>query len=116
MAIQQDISFFSGNDVLLELTALDEVSGAPIDFSGALEITWSIAKSARADALLTKTLSDGVAIVNAVAGRVDISLSKAEMEPLSGKYYHEIRYKNLGGKTVTLTFGVVEIQVNLIRS
>ena len=117
MATQQDIEFFSGNDVVLDCSFTDESTDLPFDLSGAQQLTYALSKNARsAAALITKTLSDGVVMVNPSNGQVQIVLSAAESEPLNGVYYHEIRVVNALGKKLTLMFGQVTIAVNLIRN
>lgn len=115
MPAEQDVSIYSGNDALLQLTVNDE-SGNPIDLSGALALIWALAKTARAAVpLVEKTLGAGVTIIDAVNGRADITVDAEDIEPLSGTYYHEVRLTNIAGKKVTVTFGTVTIPVNLIR-
>ncbi len=117
MAAQQDIDFFSGNDVLLDLSTVDSLTGLPMDISGAQQLTFALAKKAGSSApLVLKTLADGVVMVNPALGRVSIILGADETEPLKGLYYHEIRLVNSAGKKLTLAYGVVTISENLIRN
>lgn len=115
MALEQTIEVFSGNDVELSVTVTDSDSDGPLDLSGAQELIWALAKSAQATALIEKTLVDGITITSALDGRLTIQLDAADLEPLRGTYYHELRLTNSLGKKSTLMYGEATIQVNLIR-
>lgn len=119
MALEQELELFSGNDAVLRLTVIDNITNLPLDLSGAQEIVWAMGKNVSGQPLITKllTANDGsVTVVDAATGRVDITINSAEMEPLKGTFYHEVRLTNADNKKVTLVFGAVTIQDNLIRT
>lgn len=117
MSLEQDIDVFSGNDTLLRVTVTDADTGAALDLTGAQELVWALAKKVNAPtALVTKNLANGVVITDHVNGVVEVAVGAADLEPLKGPYYHELRLTNSDGKKVTLLFGVVTVQDNLIRT
>jgi len=117
MAKEQAFDVFSGNDIVLKISVTDEDNnGAALSLVGAQELIWSLAKKAGATAILTKTLSNGVTITDAANGLVDVVISAADLEPLKGEYYHEMRLTNSQGKKSTLMYGIATIAENLIRS
>lgn len=117
MALEQDFEIFSGNDILLQISVTDaDNDDDPLDLSGATDLIWALAKNAKATAIITKDILDGVSITDPTEGEVEITVSSSELEPLSGEYYHELRLTNSAGKKITLMFGTATINVNLIRS
>lgn len=116
MANQQDQEIYSGNDIIWECSFLDELTELPMDISGAQKLTYALSKTAKSGAaLITKEIGNGVVIVNPANGQAQITLDAADTEPLSGLYYHEIRLVNALGKKLTLMFGAITINTNLIR-
>ncbi len=117
MAKEQPFEVFSGNDIVLKVSVTDEDNdGAALSLLGAQELIWSLAKKAGGTALITKALVTGVTITDAENGKVDVVINAADLEPLKGEYYHEMRLTNSQGKKSTLMFGTVTIDENLIRS
>lgn len=114
------MDLFSGNDVLLHVTAVDaDSNNAALDLSGVQDIIWALSKKVNGSAIITKSLVGTpslVTVTDAANGKIDITLSSDELEPLKGPYYHELRLTNADGKKVTLLFGAVTIQENLIRT
>jgi hypothetical protein len=117
MSIAQNFDVFSGNDVTLTVTVTDRATGNPLDLTGAQALIYSLGKSATAgSAIITKTLSAGVQLLDAEEGQLEISLTAADLEPLNGTYYHELRLTNALGKKATLLHGTVTVSPNLIRN
>lgn len=118
MALEQNFETFSGNDVVLVVTVedADAGDGSPLNLAGAQEVIWALAKRANATAILTKTLGDGVEITDAAAGEVEVTLTSADLEPLRGDYYHEMRVTNSAGQKATVMYGDVTLKINLIRT
>lgn len=117
MAQQQDISYFSGNDISFAGRFTDEATGDPLDLSGAQMLTYAVSRSATARTpLIEKQLGDGVTVVSPTGGLAQIVLGSSDTEPLSGTYYHEVRLVNAQGRKMTLLYGKVTVLPNLIRS
>jgi hypothetical protein len=115
MASQQDVEFFSGNDIFFDASFVSEADGEPIDLSGAQRLTYALSKKPNGTAIISKEIGSSLVIVNAPLGYVHVFLSAAETEPLSGEYYHEMRLVNSLGKKVTVMYGAVNVLTNLIR-
>lgn len=116
MAIKQNFTVFSGNDITLNVSLLDENTQNPLNITGAQEIRWQLSKrSASPVPLIAKDLNDGIVVVNAGSGIITIALNGADTEPLQGVFYHELRIVNAEGKKITLMYGVVELSINLIN-
>jgi hypothetical protein len=116
MAKEQSFEVFSGNDVVLHVTVIDEDTGDPIDLTTYSNAIWALAKKPNSSTpLIQKILSDGITFITPVQGKLDVILSAANLEPLKGEYYHEMRLTDASGKKVTTLYGTVTIQENLIR-
>jgi hypothetical protein len=118
MALKQNFSMFSGNDVTLEVE-LTDVQGSPetpLILIGTQELIFAIGRRGATEPLVTKTLDDGITITDAANGMIEILLSAAEMEPLVGIFQHELRITNQQGNKATLMYGLVEVMGNMIRS
>jgi hypothetical protein len=117
MALEAEFSAFSGNDITLIVTVVNEdEDGSPaLDLTGAQALIWVLAKKQGGNPILTKTLLDGVSIEDAVGGIVHVELTAVESEPLKDDYYHEMRLTNVDGKKSTLMYGAVTISKNSIQ-
>ena len=117
MSKQQDIEFFSGNDLELHCTVLDE-TGAIKDLTGALDVVWALAKSEGAmPPILSRDLAAGIVITAPTLGKFVVTLTSALTEPLAGKgkiYYHEARVTDSAGKKSTVIWGTVVVRGNSI--
>lgn len=118
MAEEGTIEFFSGNDVLLRFTVMDEDNPpAAKDLSGALEIIFVIAKAQGKTAALTKSLASGISITDAAAGEFEVTLTKSDTEPLGPTHqYYEVRVKDVLAKTATVAYGTCTISKNSITT
>jgi hypothetical protein len=117
MALEQSISFFSGNDVELNYTITDD-AGAPKDLTGAAAIIWVMAKAAGKAGLVTKGLGTGVTITTPTQGKFKVTLVPADTEGIKGgrTYYHEARVTDSVGKKVTVTYGDLLLMENSITT
>lgn len=121
MAKQQDLTVFSGDDVTLRFTVLDE-AGSVLDITGAQKMAFAMSrkapvnKSPLPEVLLIKNLTSGITIVTPTAGRANIDLDKEDLEPLDGYYYYEVRFVDVAGQHSTLAFGRIQVSKNLITN
>lgn len=89
-------------------------SGVPFDVSSAPEITFTISRTVKSAALITKKKSDGsLVLTNNTQGRIDLSSVETGGLPLSRNYY-ECRVATSGGEFVTVLSGNFYIQDTLI--
>lgn len=116
MSKKQDFNVFSGNDVRLELTILDlDQAGEPVlSLVGYTAFVWALGRTEKSKILVQKSLGSGIAIISAVGGRIDVTLSRTDLEDLSGYYYHELRVTDSTGKDYTAVYGTVYVKKNLI--
>lgn len=115
-ALEQNFEVWSGNDVTLNISVFqDEELSTPYNLSSVTALIWAIGKSAKAAVTLQKTLGAGIQILDALTGKISVTLTAADLEPLKGEYYHEMRSTSSAGKA-TIMFGSVNIIENLIRS
>ncbi len=115
MAIEQEFEVFSGNDVTLSVTVTDEDNDGPLNLTGAVALIWKLALSPSATPKIIKDLTDGITIVDPNEGLVEILIDAADLEPLKGAFYHELRLTNSLNKKSTLMYGAVTIKDNLVK-
>ena len=116
MSKRADIDFFSGDHVDFTVIVIDGNNAPALkNLTGALAIVWVISKSQGSTPLLTKNLSSGITITDAVGGKFLIALVPADSEGLGGKYYHEAKVKDSTGKISTVIFGSCRIDQNSIQ-
>jgi len=114
---QSSISMHSGDTRKLQVTIVDE-SSAAVDLTSA-SIIWALSKKAadevlpRGSAIVTKSIGDGITVIDAVTGRVDILIDSADTASLAGDFYHEMQL-TLGGSVSTVLYGTVTIVKDLI--
>ena len=83
------VYMFAGDTVVMNVTAT-ESDGTAMNLAS-LNILWALAKSNVSAAVLTKTMSNGISVIDATAGKFRVTLSKEDTKALSGVYYHEMR-------------------------
>jgi len=103
MAIKADLGgnpvYFSGDTLKIQVTVKDgdaspQVSPEPpLDLTLVTTVTWVLARAQGRAPILTKTNGspDGITIIDAVNGRLDIQLDNADTANLKGTFYHELQ-------------------------
>lgn len=107
----QDISMYAGESLEIEILVTND-AGAAKDLTGAT-IAWKLARGPGSTAMVSKSTGAGIAITNAASGIFTVSLSPADTESLHGRYYHEARVTDSGGKESVITVGTVLIQKSM---
>lgn len=109
----QNFTMWSGDDKTLEVTVVDE-NGSVQDITG-MTIDWHLARKVTTSALVQKaTGGSGIVISDGSAGVFQITLSAADTDDLSGKYYHEAQVTDSSGNISTVTVGTITINRDLI--
>lgn len=119
MSTEVTLAFFSGNDVLLKVTVTDaDNPPAAKDLTGATEIVFAISKGQGKVATKEWKLTDivpPIVITDAAAGKFEVTLAKADTEPLGTKHvYHETRITDATGNVHTVMYGTATISPNTI--
>lgn len=98
--------FIAGDDKILEVTVLDDV-GNEFDITGAA-ITYTIREYPDSTPVVTKTVGDGITIINGVNGQLQIEITSADSQDLYGRYVHRCTVEKGGAKSHVF-IGVVEV-------
>ena len=109
-----DFTMFQGDTKTLEFTVKDG-DGAVVDLTGATSIRWNLARRVSSAAIITKDLDSGITVIDAANGRFDVSLTSADTENLSGRYYHEAEVIDASGDVATVETGATTINPALIK-
>lgn len=98
-----DLAIYRGNDRSFAMTV--EVGGAPVDLTGAtIGFMAKLRESdADADAVISLSTSDGIAIVDGPAGRLRVDVPASATEPLDPdvKLLWDLRVETADGKART---------------
>lgn len=120
MAIESEITFFSGDDVEL-FYAVEDADNPPNrkNLTGALEIAFAVSVTEGGTPALLRSKTTHplqVVVTDAVQGEFNVVLPKADTEGLSPKHkYHEAVVKDAAGKTARVAFGTAAIRKNAIE-
>jgi hypothetical protein len=117
--VNQDDTFYSGNKRTLRFTLTNgDVGGSPpLDISG-YAIRWALADS-RGNSrygktpILQKDENGGITVVDAVNGILDVALSSADTQYLSGAFYHELELVDGGLDSVVVATGTLTLLENI---
>lgn len=89
--------------------------GVPFDVASATEITFTISRSVRVAAVVTKKKSDGsIAITSNTQARIDLSSLETGSTIPTGRNYYECRIASPSGEFATVLSGAFNIQDTLI--
>lgn len=87
----RDFEHYQGTTRVLDVTIVD-TTGALADLSSVTAIVWQMARSGWGAPVVTKTLGDGITVLDEPNGLFAISLLPDDTETLdTGRYYHECR-------------------------
>jgi hypothetical protein len=103
----------SGDSKLLKVS-VKATGGVAVDISG-VDIRFQLARTANnRPPLISKTVGDGITIVDGAAGRFDVLLDPEDTQALSGTYYYEGEIDD-AGTISTVLWGNVQINPDLIE-
>ena len=104
---KQNFEVYAGDDKEVTITVRDENSEI-LNLTG-YTLNWVMSDEDE-DAILTKTLSDGLSVATPSNGQVLLTLVPADTEDLEpGIYHHELEITSSGGKVSTVTTGYVKV-------
>jgi len=107
----EDDRYVAGDTAILELT-IEKDNGDPKNLNGS-DIVFAVAEYPSGNVLIRKTDGDGIDIVDAENGRVDIRIKSSDTESLGNpngyQYYYEITVRDNKDEVVTVTTGVWEM-------
>lgn len=98
---------YAGESRVLNNTIYDS-AGNPVNLSGAT-ITFKATKRRNGEAVISKSLGDGIAMIDAGQGRHSVTLSPADTVDLRGVLFWHIRVTDAAGRVSTTNIGTVAI-------
>jgi hypothetical protein len=113
-----DFSMFQGDTRRLNFS-LKRQDSSPLDVTGAT-LRWQASRLKApgvfsSTPLLTKTETDGVAILDPYNGLVTVTISPADTINLSGNFYMELETTDASGDVATVFTGEFQIKKALIK-
>ena len=106
----QRIEIVAGNDAAFRVVVRDK-NGNLQNLAGATEITWVAARRAGDTPLISKTLLDGITVLD--TGILGVELIPSDSIGLSGSYEHEAVVV-IAGKRTTVTTGYLFVKPTLV--
>jgi uncharacterized membrane protein len=107
-----DFTMYAGDSKTLAVTVRD-ADNVVVDLSG-YTITWALSASVYdAEPLVSKTIGSGITVVDAAAGRFNVTIDPDDTADLRGAYYFEAEIVLSGSVTTVLT-GTATIVASLI--
>jgi hypothetical protein len=110
MTIVGSFEIYQGNDEELVYTVVDS-TGAPVSSLAGAVITWSLAKNAHSDQLVTKTNAD---VITISGGTFTVPLIPTDTAALKGDYYAESNIVDVEGHVSTASADKVKIKEALL--
>lgn len=110
-ALNQDFVTYKG-DTPKPIFTVQDSSGAVVDISTCLEITWWVKQEAEdAVALLTKTKTLGAItfVTDGKDGKFQVALLAADTQALSGYYLHQASIKDGNNNITTVSVGRMQV-------
>jgi hypothetical protein len=116
VAIEQNIGpaadYFTGEDKTLPFTIYQSDESTPQDITG-WSLSWMVKRrktDADADAIVTKTVSAGIALTTPLSGVCTVTVTDTDIADIRGGvlYYHELKRTDAGFETV-LSYGTLTL-------
>ena len=111
--IPQDFEIVSGDNSSVQFDVTNQ-SGAVVDITSATA-TWALARRNHSTTLVSKTVGDGITIVDGPNGVLLVSLDQTDTASLSGDYYHELQIVQSSGRKTTAAYGTASVLTDLIQ-
>lgn len=114
-ATEQDFRVYVGDVVDLEVTITDGATPpAPINLTGYTAFTWTVKAFGFTDDIvadITKTLTNGITVTDAVNGILVINLLRIDTLEMAGDYYHELVAVDGSGNVAMVMNGKLRVDV-----
>ena len=109
MAIRTNLKFFQGEDILLQLTIVDD-DGAAVDITGYTFTCTILANYGDATPVAGPyTIGSGITIIDAATGRVDVAIPDGDTDGLdAGPYVYDVKRSNEGAEAIE-AYGAFEL-------
>lgn len=111
MAVTENVEFFRGEDVTLELeqTTTGVAGGPDVDITG-WALVFSLKKRLSGKIVLTKSIGSGITITDGAAGRADVVLSDDDTNDLvPGDYNYDLKRDDPGAEAI-VTVGTITVK------
>jgi len=102
------------NDRILPYQLQDE-TGQPINLDDAHQIVFVISTHPVRKRVIEKHINEGITIVDAPNGRIEIELTSVDTDISTGVYQYELLIVDIDGHRYTVDTGLLEILESLAR-
>ena len=101
------IRLYRSNDRVLAISAQDS-GGVAIDITGA-SLFFYVSKSNGRQVIFEKSVGNGITVVDAVGGEIEIEITNADSDLVVGDYHYELLLVDVDGNRYTVLQGTLEI-------
>lgn len=117
-AQNQQLTIFSGDDVVIPIDVYDTDGTTELELSGATALEFQIATTKSATASVTKTLGSGISVGLGADGvtqnRASVTLADTDTSSLTGYYIWELQITDASSNIYTVASGSIYIVEDLI--
>lgn len=115
----QDFELTSGDDRTLTFTVEDQEAGdgSAKDLTGFTAFTWKLSGRDQngTSVSVSKTLGSGITVIDASAGKVQVTIADTDTADFYGSYKHELQGVDGSGNVTTLATGRADIIKDIIE-
>lgn len=111
-SVNQDFVTYKGDTVVPVFSVVNS-TGAPVDISGATQITWIAQLNNDTGILITKSKTGGqiTFVTDGTDGKFQVHVDPADTTPLSGFYVHKATLTDGAGNVTSVTVGRLQVGV-----
>jgi hypothetical protein len=111
-------TLFAGNARKLIVSVVNDDTGEPEDLTD-VELFWQASRGTTAKfssvPVLTKTIGNGITVIDAINGELEIMLDADDTENLNGTYYHELLLIDVTGDQQNLLADTFTVKRRLAK-
>ena len=96
-----------GNDRILEVDVRD-AQDTPINITGA-SLFFYVSKRKFGDVIIIKSIGNGITVVGAPEGKIEVDITNQDTNLPLGDYYYELLLEDVEGNRYTVLQGTLEI-------